>query len=764
MPKQKLKETIYTSGSPAKSKILQTSFINRINSLYGFRTVVKNSDADNSTLSHLERSTGIKFVKVDLDNDSFRITQASLGQHYENKPMSDKLERYYDAYLHDTTTSYSDIQDRQRRISELTFMRDNSPFIQKDCDLVADEATQLDMQNRIISIESPDSMFVQRTYELLAEWGVTQRRIRNTSLNIELYGEAFWLQDISKDGVLRIRPIHPQVVMERLEFAPIKMAQYLAERDGYMTADKNRAYKIEKLIELLNDESTTSDASDVTSAFDNKLLGYELEGGIMEPPWAVTHFRIDEEIGEFYPYGRPPLLHCLTPFKQLMSTCNLQGMARGASFPVNLFEVTTAEGMSPALAFQTVNDTREEYDNIGVSPSTQGNETYTLNTTVWAPKGLLEYKSIKSDVDFDFIEDLKTYDEMLQQATTVPKGYFTEFNANGGTSALSLMEQWKPFGRHVFSNQSVILQGLGELIRLHYAITGEFDYNTPFVLSMRFPADESSNDKQEARLKTLDVVDGVVKTLRSALGIGEDEPLPKDVMTDILNKYSFLDPTDLKRWLTLSDFEAKAGGSGDDSGSGSDSGNDSFDTGGDSGGGGLDLGGGDSGSDDTGSDTGVEDTGTDTDTGSSDTGETMNASTKHDILAKRGKRIQEQKLQEKRIRERRLRERQIRERYSAIKESTYFKILENQHMRDFNNHYGDGHIYLVDKITVNDPMYESFNILHNNKAEVPEVRKSLREMIDEKREEAAEKKDFEMKPMKEALEKEGLYYNTEELR
>lgn len=747
MPK-KLKETTYTSGAPAKSRILQTSFINRINSLYGFRTVNKNTN--DASLSHLEKSTGIKFVKVDLDNDNYRISQASLGQHFENKPLSDSLERYYDAYLHDTTTSYSDIQDRQRRLCELTYMRDNSPFIQKACDLVADEATQLDMQNRIISIESPNSLFVSKTYELLAQWGVTQKRIRSACLNIELYGEAFWANTISKYGVERIQPIHPQVITERLEFSPVKMAQYLAERDGYMNADKSRSYKIEQLVNLLNDETQTADTSDVTALFDNKLLGYELEGGLIEPPWAITHFRIDEDVSEFYPYGRPPMLQCLTPFKQLMSTCNLQGMARGASFPVNVFEVTTAEGMSPALAFQTVNETREEYDNIGVAPTSQGNETYTLNTTIWAPKGLIEYKSIKSDVDFDFVGDLEKYDEMLQQSTVVPKGYFTEFNGNGGTSALSLMEQWKPFGRHVFSVQSVFLQGLGELIRLHYAITGEFDYNTSFILSMRFPADESSNDKQEAREKTLEVVEKVVDTLRAALGLGDDETLPKDVIMDILNKYSFLDPTDLKRWLILSDFEAKASASAeeDEGGDGLDTGDDfGGDFGGDSGdsGGGLDLGG----------DTGGDDTGGEEDASSVDVPDLGGDEPLADSI--KGKKFPNKKA----LKERRLREKQIRERYKSLKEGTYFKILESEHMRDFNNRYQGGHSYLVDKMNKNNPMFESFTVLSKGPTEAA-PRKTLKEMIEEKKHEVEQGKDFEVQPMKEALEREGLFYGRKE--
>jgi len=71
---------------------------------------------------------------------------------------------------------------------------------------------------------------------------------------------------------------------------------------------------------------------------------------------------------------------------------------------------------------------------------------------------------------------------------------------------------------------------LGELIRLHFAITGEFSYDTPFVLSMRFPAEDMGAEKREARSASMDLCNSIIEMLQGVLGLEEGEPLPEDVV------------------------------------------------------------------------------------------------------------------------------------------------------------------------------------------------------------------------------------------
>ena len=557
----------FHSGDRPKSAILNSSFIQRLNSLFGFRT----SRNDSPDATEFEKKYGIKLVRVDLNNPAYRVRNAAIGSTFQSQYLHKDLERYFDAYLNETSTSYSDISDRQKRLNELSYAYYNDCFIFKACQLCADEATQQDVQDRLISIESPNAAFVEKTYSLLNMWGVTQNAVHQACLQIQLYGEAFWAQRVSPNGIEKIMPIFPNQIMERLEFSPAHMARYLAERDGWNSADRSRGSKIADLVDMLSGQDAFDAASNIADMFDTKLFGFELEGGTVVPPWTITHFRLD--CGEFFPYGRPPLLNALGAFKASHSTQALQGLARAMSFPITMYKVKNTEGMLPAQAFDVVNTVREQYDNLGVSPSTQGSEVYTVNTKIWVPDGLVDIDVKESKSDYDYVGDLENYQKQVALACGVPIGYIDPNGESWGESGIALKEQLKVFERHIFNIQSAFLQGLGELIRMHYAITGEFDYNTPFIVSMRFPAEEETDSKRSAQQSSLELSQGIIELIQTVLGVEEDEPLPEDVVTDILSKYSFLDPTDIEKWLKLTSF-AKQISEGDDEGDDDDGGDD----------------------------------------------------------------------------------------------------------------------------------------------------------------------------------------------
>jgi hypothetical protein len=131
---------------------------------------VRKGDA---TATPLEKSTGIRFVKVDMNNPAYRFKQAALGSVFQSYALSSTLQKYFDAYMNETTQSYSDIAERQDRLNELHFMVANEPVASQAVELAGDEATQVDDQSRLISCESPSAQFINRVYELFAQWGIT---------------------------------------------------------------------------------------------------------------------------------------------------------------------------------------------------------------------------------------------------------------------------------------------------------------------------------------------------------------------------------------------------------------------------------------------------------------------------------------------------------------------------------------------------------------------------------------------------------------
>ena len=290
--------------------------------------------------------------------------------------------------------------------------------------------------------------------------------------------------------------------------------------------------------------------------FDKKLFGFSMPGvdngqDIILPPWAITHFRVDGD-GQFSPWGTSVLINTLAPFKQLISTIALQSLARVSSFPITLYNVKTSENTDEARQFSTVNKVRMAYDNIGVSPMVGNSEVYSVNTKLWVPKGLLDVDVKKPEVDVKFTDDMEMYQDRVAVASGLPRAYFEKGWGEFGDVSKSLIQQYKPFGRRAYTIQSAFLDGISDLFRLHFAISGEYDYRVPFTLSMKFPAEEESKSRLDSQNSSIDMANKVVNTVKSAIGAGDDEALPAEVIRDIMSKYAFLDPGDLQKWTKAS--------------------------------------------------------------------------------------------------------------------------------------------------------------------------------------------------------------------
>jgi len=519
-----------------QSKIARRGFWKSVAALVG--GFIPGDKKSNSTIR--SKNTNIEFVKMREPNkfeDLLNQSNILRGN------GSERLEKLFDAYLSDVTDlSY---QDRMKLVSEIDFMAQTDPFISRYLNLQADEATQLDVQDNIISVEAPDTRLTNRIYSLFRQWGLTQNRIRSTIFSIAKYGDAFWGQKVSEKGVEKIFPLSVKQILSRLEFNPVNVMSSLNELRGYSNLLAKDA-QIQMMIANLQGEE--GDGSNVTDIFDTKLFGFTLYEDLVVPPWEITHFRINAEGSEMFPYGRTDLIDCLIPFKLSQSTQTLQALARTMSFPVHVYSIKTTPGMDEVSQFQVVEKVRQEYENVGVTPASGQSEVYSVNTKMWIPEGLVDLDIHKPEVDIDFVEDLEMYFDRVLIATGMPKGYVDQEFGGFGNSAISLMEQYKPFARKIYTLQSSFLDGLESLVRLHFALTGEFDYKTPFTLSMRFPAEEMSDDRTNIRNNSLDLVSGIIDALKLALGTSEEEELPPAVIKDILSKYSFLSPEDIAKW------------------------------------------------------------------------------------------------------------------------------------------------------------------------------------------------------------------------
>jgi hypothetical protein len=515
------------SQLPQSSAIKKSGLGNFLGRLFGFQ----------------RNKNNIEFVKVDIGSNE-RVGQALLNNKVTNTKLSDRLESLYQYWLTDTTDKLTELSDRKSRLEQLQYMYLNDPYVNRTVALYADEATQLDEQDTIIAIETPDPRMTRDMYKLLSQWGLTQPRIRATIEQLAIYGDAFWANKVTDNGVERIIPLQQYQISDRVEFNPVKVMEIKNKKEGAFFNALSKNY----LLSTMFEDMTSSE--DFTDIFDAKLFGFTVGDDLVVPPWNVTHFRIGGEASDFWPWGTSPILGALSPYKQTQSTITLQSLARMMSFPITLYKVKTDENMDEARQFATVNRVREAYDNIGVNPSEGNSEVYTVNTKIWMPDGLLTVETIKPETgSSDGVDDVKLYQDREAVALGLPRSFYGEEGwFSTGNSGKSLTQQYKPFARKVYSIQSAFLEGVADLFRIHFAVTGQYDFRIPFTLSMKYPVVEQDDEYTDAQKGSLELADSVTQLIRSAIGASEDEALPPDIIRDIINKYTFLNASDILKW------------------------------------------------------------------------------------------------------------------------------------------------------------------------------------------------------------------------
>lgn len=518
------------------SQISKSRFNNFLTSLFGFRR-------NNST------RRGLEFVNVDIGSKE-RVGQALLDRPINiNSKMGQKLDGLLESWLTETTDKIEEITERKKRIDQIQFMVLNDPYVGRTVDLYADESTQLDDQDTLIRIETPDPEMTKVMYKLLNQWGLTQTRVRSTIKQLVTYGDAFWANRVTENGVEAIYPLNQLSVTDRLEFSPVKVLEMRKRREGMFAALSNNNYLIDQMLDSLEE---TEDFADI---FDTKLFGFSIENNVVASPWSITHFRVDADGGDFFPWGTSPIIGALAPYKQTQSTISLQSLARVLNFPTTIYSVKTNDAMDETSQFAVVNKVREAYDNIGVKPQEGSSEVYSVNTKIWIPKDLLDVDVKKADVSVDGIDDVKLYQDREAVALGLPRSFFGDQGwFSHGNSGRALAQQYKPFGRKCFSIQSAFLEGLADEFRIHFAITGQYDFRVPFTLSMKYPAEDVSEDRYKAQGDSLSLTKDVVELIKTAIGATEDEGLPPDVVRDIVGKYSFLDPADIMKWTRNAKF------------------------------------------------------------------------------------------------------------------------------------------------------------------------------------------------------------------
>ena len=456
-----------------------------------------------------------------------------------------ETKKFWNYFLREASDSSQTLNDRLERLRDLDYMRHNSGYIETAAEMYADEATQIDAQRELIKVRAEDKAVEKEIYDLFEKIGLDQSKIRAIIDDLGYKGEAFLINSFEPGvGLTESTHVDPMTVKDRIEFR-------LADQMTHFLSANGNSYNLSSKLSRLQGLKSVIDgiATEYSNYFRTFLFGYQLTNETFLPPWNVSHFRRYTSAKEIHPWGNPLFFHSIGLFRQLKAGKTLAAVARAASLPREVFKVTASDKMTGPQKWEAMNDAREQYNNI--MQLSLNKENIPIGGQIWTIADLFEYEVVTPQINLDNVKDLEITQDELIISTRIPKGYLVVDRATFGTSGQALLQQYKPFGRAVFSVQSAFLEELANLIRLHFMVKGIFQGElTPFELSLNYPVLEDSRDRIQAKKDSLDLAQAVITAIQTAMGI--ETPLPVAVVRSIMSKLSFMSMEDINDWIDKS--------------------------------------------------------------------------------------------------------------------------------------------------------------------------------------------------------------------
>ena len=484
--------------------------------------------------------------------------------------MSSSIQDLFEAWMNDTQNTYANIQEREDRLNALTYMADNQSYIKAAVVLTANEVSMVS-DNVIFTVLSDDPDWDEQINYLLDKvWKIDEQTIYDLAYDLTLYGEAFQGLEVSSAGIIGMEVLKPNEIVEKMEFKPVEVANFYAQcqantgskgftanlnqmTQSYMQTNTNFQFNQNQKNYISKDEllkDYVENIADVASneMFKSHLLGYRLPNDTMVAPWQVAHYMIGEHSSEFYPYGCPPLLSCLTAFRQAQRAAGLEDLRKMLSLPFTQYKVKTG-GAGMARAFDIVSTVKERFENVGLTQETAGLEGPSLVSNIWTSDDLVTVETSSAGdagTSEGTVNEQKYLDSKVGICTFVPRTYIDPNSEGFQMSGVALQQMFAPFRTQVASQRKIIRNVIEDLIERHCAIA---NIKVPdYVLTMNVvnPTDTSQiSTKLQNAESVLDAVAGYLNV--------EKEKLPADIKKDILTKYGDLSPEELKKWAETLD-------------------------------------------------------------------------------------------------------------------------------------------------------------------------------------------------------------------
>jgi len=450
-------------------------------------------------------------------------------------PDTDMLFKYWVTGCHDNAQeSWANMQNVYDDMDLLYF---NAAQISKSTEIWIDEILQADSNNQTMFVEAKQK--VKKYIEKFFDDINLNELLRPTVADIVQYGNAGWVLGFDNKGINEVKRINIRYLKERMEFSPIDLHAALKDGTNKIHAYRNSINSINDLIDMIQNKENEA------SYFKEYLLGFIVEDKIL-PPWKFLHFRNLTNKSPFAPFGIPTFIHAMAPYRQYDAAMALQMVARGAMFPKSVYKLKLPNIVSPTEKFAKAAEFMNEMLNSGFGSAKK--ELPGIGDVIVTIDDLFDYEQISADIELKGIDDIKLLKDDIYDACLLPRKLIDPSDSGFGDSGVAYIEQFKPFARMIYRFQSILLNNISQLIKIHLMHTGDFELDEiEFSLSMPYPEAQTNNDLISAQSSLLDLANNIIGAIEDRVTGGEK--LPPELIKTIYHKFLPYDASTVDFWV-----------------------------------------------------------------------------------------------------------------------------------------------------------------------------------------------------------------------
>jgi len=430
------------------------------------------------------------------------------------------------------------VPETQDFVLEDGLLTGNSPIISKAMHLIADEVVQADLNMQCIGIEAEPKQkkFLMEFFDKINLYA----HIRAIVLDIIQYGNCGVLLAMDDDGVQEIIPINIFDFKSILAFTPYEVQQRLVKQDKFFFEYMSRE-RIKKLIDSIINKDNYA------SYFKTYIIGYQV-GDYVLPPWRFIHFKNKTTRTPFRSFGCPLFLHAIAPYRQYDAAMTLQVVARGARMPIDKYSINAPNIVDPVSKMNFVTDFIREFQNSGFGSTKK--EEMGIGETVFTIKDLFDYEQITPNIDLGKMDDIQMLRDDLIQACMIPRNLIDPNDSAFGDSGVALSQKFKPFARLVFHVQTLLLEGVTQLSKIHMIQSKKFSSDEiDFMLTMPYPESQIDKEIIDSQKDLLDLSSSILDMISQRLLNGE--AVPEELVKLVMHEILPYDPARVDTWLKV---------------------------------------------------------------------------------------------------------------------------------------------------------------------------------------------------------------------